>query len=262
MALYKLELTPHKSIDFLSIIRPFRKTLGLDNIKLKTVEKYFAYDREDPFTGKELIDLYGRWLETKEKPLFKTLLLHNYEDLLGLAKVLSQMNLFKALGDLKQGLIDIKLVTSSLENGKYIGTFALNQSLENNLVMANDLVIKNELFGLDIQNGIATVTVTCIADTLKLFLEPTSDYYYLPNEDYAVHKSIGKFVNKDHRIKATRSNCYIKKEDFFLPGYRHFELPIHLYYHDSKEALGHYSVSDLVETSLFERYIVKLLSLI
>lgn len=51
---------------------------------------------------------------------------------------------------------------------------------------------------------------------LKHFLKDPKDYYYLPEEDTAVHRSIGEFVDPSHRRKATKKNCYIKTECDYL----------------------------------------------
>ena len=52
---------------------------------------------------------------------------------------------------------------------------------------------------------------------LKHFFENYKDYYYLPLEDTAVHKSVAEYVEKDYRKKATKDTCYIKKDGVFLP---------------------------------------------
>lgn len=52
---------------------------------------------------------------------------------------------------------------------------------------------------------------------LKLFFPDYKNYYYLVNEDYAIHKSIGQFVDKERCIKCTAANCYTRKQGIFLP---------------------------------------------
>ena len=52
---------------------------------------------------------------------------------------------------------------------------------------------------------------------LKHYYEDYENYFYLPEEDWAIHKSVGCFVEKSHRKKATAKTCYIKKEGVFLP---------------------------------------------
>lgn len=53
--------------------------------------------------------------------------------------------------------------------------------------------------------------------TLKYFLPNPKDYYYLIYEDTAIHKSVGEYVDKDARIRATKETCYTKKTGVFLP---------------------------------------------
>ncbi|MBP5331598.1 MAG: ribonuclease H-like domain-containing protein, partial [Lachnospiraceae bacterium] len=56
------------------------------------------------------------------------------------------------------------------------------------------------------------------ADTeLKLFFPDYKNYYYLVHEDYAIHKSIGQFMDREKCVKCTSSNCYTRKRGLFLP---------------------------------------------
>ena len=52
---------------------------------------------------------------------------------------------------------------------------------------------------------------------LKYFYPNYKDYYYLIYEDQAIHKSVGEFVDKGARVKATKETCYTKKSGSFLP---------------------------------------------
>ena len=52
---------------------------------------------------------------------------------------------------------------------------------------------------------------------LKYFYSNYKDYYYLPAEDIALHKSVSSFVDPEHRIPATASTCYSRKYSQFLP---------------------------------------------
>ena len=58
-----------------------------------------------------------------------------------------------------------------------------------------------------------------MSGTRKYFFPNYKDYYYLPLEDQAIHKSVGTYVDKEHREKAKASNCYKKKEGIFLPQF-------------------------------------------
>lgn len=253
MALYKLTMPQIESIDYLKAFRPFKKFLDLPNLKLKTIEEYFGYDRTDPFTGKDLIEIYKQFLSRQDTHLLKALLLHNYEDLLGLKIVINQGPMLTLLNNMLNGELPIQLQVSMIENGYYLASFTIDYP--------GEIYQKNELFEMTLKDGQSNITIPTEARIMKLYLEPISDYYYLPAEDYAVHKSIGKFVQKEHRVKATRENCYVKKDDFFLPAYKRFKLPVHLYYNKYNDALGYVSVSDLVESNQFENYLSHLLKL-
>ena len=54
---------------------------------------------------------------------------------------------------------------------------------------------------------------------LKYFYSNYKDYYYLPMEDTAIHKSVGEYVDRDARTKATARTCYTKKQGLFLPQF-------------------------------------------
>ena len=63
------------------------------------------------------------------------------------------------------------------------------------------------------------ITVKIINGTFKYFFSNPKDYFYLPLEDKAIHKSIASFVDKNYRKQATASTCYEKFSGEFLPVY-------------------------------------------
>jgi uncharacterized protein len=75
---------PTEHIDLYRIIRPYHKQLGLERCNLKTVEKHLGVEREDQIDGGMSVELYYRYLETREEKLKDILMLHNYEDVLNL----------------------------------------------------------------------------------------------------------------------------------------------------------------------------------
>lgn len=60
---------------------------------------------------------------------------------------------------------------------------------------------------------------------LKYFYPDYKDYYYLPIEDTALHKSVAAYVDKDYRVQATAATCYCKKSGQFLPQYQELFSP-------------------------------------
>lgn len=75
---------PTEHIDLYRIIRPYHKQLGLERCNLKTVEKHLGVEREDQIDGGMSVELYYRYLNTKEEEIKDILMLHNYEDVLNL----------------------------------------------------------------------------------------------------------------------------------------------------------------------------------
>ncbi|MFU0826895.1 MAG: RNase-H-2 domain-containing protein [Lachnoclostridium sp.] len=68
-----------------------------------------------------------------------------------------------------------------------------------------------------VKNNMLTVKLPVFDGELKYFFENYKDYYYLPMEDTAIHKSVAMYVDKDYKVKAKPANCYIKKQGRFLP---------------------------------------------
>ena len=54
-------------------------------------------------------------------------------------------------------------------------------------------------------------------EEMKYFYSNYKDYYYLPQEDIAIHKSVASFVDKEFRQQALASNCYTRKVSSYLP---------------------------------------------
>ena len=61
-----------------------------------------------------------------------------------------------------------------------------------------------------------TVSVPIIEDTLKMFYDNPTEYYYLPAEDVAIHKSVATYVDKSFREQAKRENCYCNVQGIFV----------------------------------------------
>ena len=77
---------------------------------------------------------------------------------------------------------------------------------------------------------------------LKYFYPNYKDYYYLPAEDCAIHKSVGTYVDKNFRTQAKAANCYSKKYGTFLPQTGLWESPsFKIDYHD---ALTYFEADD------------------
>ena len=60
----------------------------------------------------------------------------------------------------------------------------------------------------------------------QLFYKDYRNYYYLPSEDEAIHKSIAQYVDSSNRVKCTAANCYTRKTGAFVPEFGGTNTPV------------------------------------
>lgn len=82
------ELSKDRSIDLLKLVRANKAILGLSDCKLKTVEISLGLKRDDTITGKESAQLYKKYTKNKNEATREMILMHNYDDIYYLPKVL------------------------------------------------------------------------------------------------------------------------------------------------------------------------------
>lgn len=208
------------------------KRFPLKNKKQKTMELLAGYSREDILDGKELIRIYNKYHkehlmqhETAEASFLELLLLHNHDDLCGLVSIcplLGYTQLFTkdfTHFTLKECRFSCEKSFFSLEQPIPSGSPApdciLSLELETDFLF---LPISGQrlTFGEIHDHGLSLRIPGKFAE-LKFFYPDYKNYYYLPEEDMAIHKSIAEFVDRKRRCKAKPEDCYTKKRSFFFP---------------------------------------------
>ncbi len=201
--------TPFATVKNLDIYREIRKQKPLfhvPNLKLATVEKLVGFMRTDTLTGKDCIQVYSQFMQKKyfrdaamelEK---QKLLLHNAEDLIGtyLSAQLLSYRCDAALTDVAR---QAETVTAYFRSGT---PYPFPVSWE------------QDGFSLDYSDHTVQLTIPLYHGTLLYFFDNYKDYFYLPAEDTAIHKSVGIYVDREFREPAKASNCRVKKEGVFL----------------------------------------------
>jgi len=232
-----------ESLDLYTVARKYKNYLPTEDLKLKSMERFFGFTRTDTFSGGDLIEVYAQFLglyrlneltnhskEQEVTALGHVLLLHNAEDIKNLPSLtvllflqnLSmeltverlQPALPNALADdpeLREALSKIKLTPKAV-SVDYAFPFILPTRCELCLPF-DDRMITITLS----KNGHVMVLLPIYSGELKYFYPNPADYYYLPLEDCAMHKSVASFVEKEYRKKATAATCYTKKAGAFLP---------------------------------------------
>lgn len=84
-----------KSLDLYAIIRKNKNLLQMDNLRLKTVEKYLGIYREDIYSGKDCIDFYKDYILSGDSTLKNRILKHNYEDLYFLIDIMDILDIIR-----------------------------------------------------------------------------------------------------------------------------------------------------------------------
>ncbi len=240
-----------KSIDLLKYFRQVKYLLGLENIKLKTVERFFGFIRDDQFTGGELIELYHVFLQDFDETLKVVILTHNSDDLLGLYTLYEKRAFILSLCEMVKGTHNVKLINFKVRKEDFLIEF------EN----ASDVDISFHLkyYDLDFKPNICTVRGPLYKGELKHFFKDYHNYYYIKKDDIAVHKSVGKYLDKSLLTRAKKENCYIKEKGIFLPATTESEFQLFKSSINSSES--YVFLDEIRRTKKFESYLSTLLTL-
>ncbi|MGN0383401.1 MAG: ribonuclease H-like domain-containing protein [Eubacterium sp.] len=193
------------SVDLYKYIKPYRTILKLDNLKQKTIENAFGILRNDVFFGGDLIEVYKEYLSTKDERLFNVLLLHNYEDILNMGKLTSILSFYDFINGDFNGL-NAKINTYKDINGNLCEEVIFSIKPAN--ILPCSISFRFEDFYLSANSETAFLSVKSKNRKIRLYYPNYEEYYFLPDEDMAVHKCVAAFVDKNHREKATPLNCY------------------------------------------------------
>lgn len=220
----------HASVDIFKTIFKYKHLLKLDSLKQKSIEQFLGIKRDDTYSGGDLINVYFDYRKAPNERSLHLLKLHNYEDVAGmvdLLPILSYVQLF--------------------EGNFLINSYEKNVFVEYEGSKASELLLRLQIsfplpkrisFGyqdiyLTGNQNQAVLKIKIYQGELKYFYSNYRDYYYLPEEDRAIHKSVAFYVDKDYRTKAKAATCYSKKTGCFLPQFKElFDPYFKLEYHD------------------------------
>ena len=201
-------------IDIYKLVSSTKFLLKLPNYKQKTIEAFLGLEREDKYSGGELINVYDDYMKNQSEEAEKLLLLHNYEDVTGMVDLLPILSYNHILnGAYTIDSVEIAPFTSyDGENGT-----EMIITLTNDYTAPKRVSFHYKDFYFTINKNETKLRIGVYEGELKYFYENFKDYYYLPEEDMAIHESVATFVDKDYREKAKASNCYTRKSGQFLP---------------------------------------------
>ena len=229
-----------ESVDLYKIAKPFKTLLGLPDCKQTTLEHFLGIIRDDKYDGGRLISVYKDFVETRDLELLKLLMLHNAEDVKGMLQLLPILyfkeffELFKNMPKISvrtdedideaaymQDQLPLPMRAIKVQANRYKDYEGKDKS-EVYMKLVLPISLPGQLSGNEegmffkALGNEATLKVPLYETELKYFYSNYKEYYYLPKEDMAVHKSLAEFVDKNYREKAKPENCYTKKEGQYL----------------------------------------------
>lgn len=202
------------SIDIYRKIKPFKQLLQLDSLKQKSMEQFLSISREDRYSGGQLIEVYEEYLHSHDAFLLRLLLLHNEDDLKGMPAILPILHypdFFQADFALQeQRLREIPDLFGETEK-QLVLTF------ESSVTIPVPFEAEQDCFRIEGSGSILTLSISLFEGELKHFYPDYQNYVYLIYEEQAVHKSVGQYVDKTAKKKATARTCYSRSSGLFLP---------------------------------------------
>lgn len=207
---YQLEKPSFDSmiqIDLYQKLLPFKTVLNMEHMRQIDLEKRIHMNRSQDYSMDDLIEFYQHVLETGEQVWMDPLLLHNRENMAGLLGILPLLILSDLFSGKLSSFVHCDFSSSDNVRLKIFLTDALPLSFSWDA----------PLYHMDFSSDCCMLTVPLYRGTLKYFFPDYKNYYYLPIEDEVIHKSLGIYVDSQHREQAKASNCYKKSKGIFLP---------------------------------------------
>lgn len=234
----RCNLDNRASIDLYQKFRPLKSVLGLPRMNQTTLEAFLGWPREDRLSGKQMVSLFQKYAASQEPKLRDLLLLHNHDDLLGMTDLL-RLCAYSMLFDGQFASVgasirlDNLVLTNQSASGNRDFSDSPDESDATHACLELRLMLKTALpkelslsfpypgsvlrCTLTASGTQAVLSIPGFRGELRHFFPNYRDYYYLPLEDQAVHKSVGAFVGKEYRSPARPENCCVKKSGLFFP---------------------------------------------
>lgn len=180
---YSLEIT--KSMDIYKVVKKSRSYLNLENLKLKTLERYLGLYRDDLYTGKDCIDFYLNYIDSRDEVLFNKIMQHNYDDLYYMIDIL---RIFDIIDDIKSLKFDY-------------GGYEINIMIDNidicgeQLIVSGDVLNKESIklihYGTDFSYAIDSNNKFEFAiDCFPGLVSPNEKGFYIDKNNLVLSKEI------------------------------------------------------------------------
>lgn len=176
---------------------PLKKIWPVPNMKLKTLSQWMGYSFIAAPEGRKLIRTYHDYIKTKDPDMLNLLFLHNINDIESLMLLLPMqgwLNFFHGAYDIMETLcIEQSRIRFKLESFSSLKSHFEWEAYD----------IK-----LSVTDSFASLLVPVYERGLRYYYTDYRNYVYLPAEDYALPKSMAKYMDRSYQEKACQENCY------------------------------------------------------
>lgn len=204
------EFKKYEHLDIYKECKCLKQLLSLTNIKQKSFEAFLGLEREDIYSGGELISQYKSYEACNDADCYHNLITHNLEDVKGMVDLLTILR-YLNIGE--------HLEDSTINDINVDELHEIKASLSFNYEIPRRFVIKSEFYYCIVDKNIIKIILSPIDTELKYYLKDYKNYMYLLNEDIIIPKQLLNAQNKKDAVPAKKDNCYIKTQGLFLPIY-------------------------------------------
>lgn len=253
-----VSFSDYEGVDIYKRVFPYRHFLPLSNCKQKTVEEFMKIKREDVYSGGELIKVYKSYCENRDEDALKLLLTHNRDDVYGMLQllpILSYIDLFSEDYHIDRVEVDTSRDVFGKAGKELLIYFSFSTALPRPVSCHG----KDCYFTGKEHHGLIKVPV--FSEEMKYFYSDYKDYYYLPMEDSAIHKSVASYVSPEFRKQATAATCYTKKSADFLPQWEVIFEPFFKREYESKNLFFELTEEFKNNRDAFKKYIRHILEM-
>lgn len=246
-------------IDLYRRLSPYKSCLHLPDCKLKTLEQFIGIQRDDTYSGGELIGVYHDYVKNPTDFALQALTLHNADDMKGMIQVLPLLayyDLFNESPRPKKVQANYYHDMDGTQHQELIMKLTLPAPLPHPFsCSAKSCYFKGE-------GNEGSLRVPLYEEEMKYFYSNYKNYYYLPDEDTAMHKSVAAYVDKNHRIQATAATCYTRKLSSYLPQWDVLFEPFFKRSYNERDMFFELTEERKMERDLFAKYAGHILNML
>lgn len=207
-----------KLVDMKDVLKPLGK-------ERKLLEDSLLFQRQSSSKGKDILKLY-RTFEASKSPLYRDLILKHQQD--ELYSLLAFLELYHTLIHLDR-LVCIQHRSSSKEVCfSYEGNMPFSHSFSGK---AFDWNITYEKDGY-----LLSISLPVVDTTLKQYLQPIKNYYYIESQKQLMPKSLAQFIPAPLKRRATKEECVLLKSDSYIRLYSTYKVTTPIWYDDEGSA--------------------------